>query len=137
MTPEEVRLVQESWAQVVPIRETAAELFYTKLFELDPQVRGLFPENIAEQKLKLMKMLGMAVNGLNNPEALVPAVQELGRRHVGYGVKNAHYPTVGAALLWTLEQGLGEAFTGEVKAAWTKVYTLLADIMQQAAAEAA
>ena len=137
MTLEEINLVQTTWAQVLPIRNTAADLFYKKLFELEPDLRPLFPEDIAEQKLKLMKMLNTAVNGLSDLEALVPAVQDLGRRHVGYGVKDEHYPLVGAALLWTLEQGLGPAFSDDVRAAWTTVYGVLADTMQNAAKDVA
>ncbi len=137
MTPEDIERVQATWKKVLPIRNTAAELFYGKLFEMDPQLRDLFPADLADQKRKLMMMLNTAVSGLSNVDALVPAVQELGRRHVGYGVRDEHYATVGAALLWTLEQGLGEAFTDEVKASWGKVYGVLSSVMQQAAAESA
>lgn len=135
MTPEDIKRVQQTWAKVLPIRETAAELFYKKLFELDPSLQALFPKDLADQKRKLMMMLNTAVSGLSDLEALVPAVQDLGRRHVGYGVKDEHYPTVGAALLWTLEQGLGDAFTDEVRASWTKVYGVLSSTMMAAAAE--
>ena len=137
MTPEDIERVQATWKKVLPIRNTAAELFYGKLFEMDPQLRDLFPADLADQKRKLMMMLNTAVSGLSNVDALVPAVQELGRRHVGYGVRDEHYATVGAALLWTLEQGLGEAFTDEVKASWGKVYGVRSSVMQQAAAESA
>ncbi|MEJ2121254.1 MAG: methyl-accepting chemotaxis protein [Alphaproteobacteria bacterium] len=134
-TPEQVALVQESFEKVAPIAETAAELFYNRLFELDPSVKTLFKGDMTEQGKKLMAMIATAVKGLNNPDKLVPAVQQLGRNHVGYGVVDAHYDTVGAALLWTLEQGLGEAFTPEVKDGWAAVYTLLATVMKAAAAE--
>jgi nitric oxide dioxygenase len=87
------------------------------LFELDPSLRRMFPADLAEQKTKLMLTLKFAVNSLSRLDQLVPAVQALGRRHAGYGVKNEHYNTVALALLWTLEQGLGDAFTPEVKAA--------------------
>lgn len=136
MNSEQVKLVQGSFAKVLPIADTAADLFYTRLFELDPSLRRMFPTDMAGQKRQLMLTLKFAVNSLSRLYELVPAVQALGRRHAGYGVKNEHYNTVGAALLWTLEQGLGEAFTPEVKAAWIAVYTLLANTMQQAAAEA-
>lgn len=137
MTPEQALLVKTSWEKVVPISETAAELFYGKLFELDPSVKALFKGDIKEQGAKLMKMINTAVNGLDKLEEIVPAVQQLGVRHVAYGVKDEHYDTVGAALLWTLETGLGDAFTEEVKDAWATVYGVLADTMKAAAADAA
>lgn len=134
MTPRQKDLVQSTWEQVVPIAGTAADLFYGKLFELDPALKPLFPADLAEQKKKLMTMITMAVRGLDDLGALVPAVQGLGKRHVSYGVKDEHYATVGAALLWTLGQGLGTAFTDEVKEAWVVVYTILADTMKGGAA---
>ena len=137
MTPEQITLVKTSWEKVVPISEKAAELFYGKLFELDPSLKSLFTSDMIEQGKKLMKMINTAVNGLDRLDAIVPAVQDLGRRHVGYGVKDEHYETVGAALLWTLETGLGDDFTPEVKESWVTVYTLLADTMKSAAAQAA
>lgn len=137
MTPEQIELVTSSWEKVKPISGKAAELFYGKLFELDPGLESLFKGDMVEQGKKLMKMINTAVNGLQNLEAIVPAVQDLGRRHVGYGVEDAHYDTVGAALLWTLEQGLGDAFTEDVKQAWTDTYVLLATTMKDAAAAAA
>lgn len=136
VTPRQVELVQTTWAAVVPIADTAADLFYGKLFELDPELRPLFKEDISEQKGKLMKTIGVAVNGLNDLGAIVPVVQELGRKHVGYGVTAPMYDTVGAALLWTLEQGLGEQWNDEVKGAWVAVYTVLATTMKEAAATA-
>lgn len=134
MTPEEIALVQGSWQKVVPIKDTAAELFYGKLFELDPTLRPLFVSDIKEQGRKLMTMISLAVNGLTRLDTLVPAVQDLGRRHAGYGVKDEHYATVATALVWTLEQGLGAAFTPDVKAAWVKTYGVLAGTMKSAAA---
>ena len=133
MTTDQTRLVQESFAQVAPIAETAATLFYQRLFELDPTLRHLFRGDMPEQRRK--QTLAVAVRGLGELEALVPAVQALGRRHTTYGVTRAHYATVGAALLLTLEQGLGRAFTSDVRAAWVEVYGLLASTMQQAADE--
>jgi hemoglobin-like flavoprotein len=132
MTPEQIALVQGTWAKVVPIKETAADLFYGKLFELDPALRPLFKGDVKEQGRKLMTMIGLAVKGLDDLPALVPAVKDLGRRHAGYGVKAEHYGTVATALLWTLEKGLGDAFTPPVKAAWTQTYTVLANTMQSA-----
>jgi hemoglobin-like flavoprotein len=137
MSPDQVKLVQDSFAKVRPIAGTAADLFYGRLFEIAPQVRALFPEDMAEQKKKLMAMLGLAVANLGHPETVAPAIQDLGRKHVAYGTQAAHYEPVGAALLWTLEQGLGPDFTPEVRAAWTETYTLVAGLMKEAAAEAA
>lgn len=137
MTPRQKELVQTSWEKVVPIADIAAELFYGRLFELDPSLRPLFKTDIKEQGKKLMTMITTAVRALDNLPALVPAVQALGRRHGGYGVKDEHYATVATALLWTLEKGLGPDFTPETKEAWVVVYTILADTMKTAAAEAA
>jgi hemoglobin-like flavoprotein len=133
MTPEQKVLVTQSFELVLPIADQAAELFYSRLFALDPALRPMFRGDMREQGRKLMHMLRVAVANLNRLDVLMPAVQQLGARHGAYGVQPAHYATVGAALLWTLEQGLGPAFTPEVRAAWTTVYTTLAEIMQQAA----
>lgn len=127
-------LVQDSWAKVAPIADDAAKMFYGKLFELDPKVKSLFPEDLAAQRKKLMSTIGAAVGGLNNLDKLVPVLQDLGARHKGYGVVDADYDTVGAALLWTLGEGLGDGFTADVKAAWVEVYTVLATTMKDAAA---
>ncbi|MEP3478986.1 MAG: globin family protein [Fuerstiella sp.] len=135
VAPAEVELVQSSWSKVTPIADTAAELFYGKLFELDPTARELFPEDISEQKKKLMQTLAVCVNGLNDLGEIVPAVQALGKRHVGYKVRDEQYETVGAALLWTLEKGLGNDFTPAVAGAWTTVYSVLSETMKAAAAE--
>ena len=135
LTPQQIELVTNSWEQVLPIKETAADLFYNKLFELDPALRPLFKDDIKVQGERLMNMIDVAVKALNRLEDVVPAVQAMGRRHKDYGVKESHYDTVAGALLWTLEQGLGEAFTAEVKDAWTQVYTVLATTMITAANE--
>lgn len=137
MTPQEIALVKSTWQKVLPIRDTAAELFYTKLLALDPALKPLFKTGMKEQGQKLMAMISTAVNGLDRLDSIVPAVQDLGRRHVSYGVKDADYDTVGGALLWTLEQGLGDAFTPQVKEAWVKAYTLLSSTMKQAASKMA
>ena len=129
MTPQQIKLVQDSFSKVAPIASVAADLFYGRLFEVAPSVRSLFPDDLSEQKKKLMAMLGTAVGNLHKLEAILPAVKELGQRHKGYGVTAAHYAPVGAALLWTLEKGLGPDFTPEVKAAWTETYTALAGVM--------
>lgn len=139
VTLRQKELVQSTWRQVMPISKTAPKLFYARLFELDPQIRALFPADegaMKAQHLKLMQMIHICVRGLDDLDRIVPAVQSLGRRHVGYGVRNGDYDTVGAALLWTLEQGLGEAFDDEVEEAWTNVYGVLAAAMIGAADEA-
>jgi hemoglobin-like flavoprotein len=132
MTPQQVELVQTSFKKVVPIAATAADLFYNRLFEIAPETRAMFPKDLAEQKGKLMSMLGTAVTNLHKLDTILPAVKDLGKRHKGYGVTAAHYAPVGAALLWTLEKGLGADFTPEVKAAWTETYTALAGVMTSA-----
>lgn len=137
MTPEQITLIQSSWAKVVPIKDTAAELFYGKLFELDPAVKPMFRGDMAEQGRKLMMSLNVVVNGIANLGDLVPNIQEMGRRHVAYGVKAQHYDSVGAAILWTLEQGLGADFTPATREAWTAAYTTLANVMKEAAYETA
>lgn len=129
ITERELELVQADWAKVAKISEAAATLFYDRLFTLDSQLRPLFPPDLSQQKIKLMQMIGLAVAGLKRPAELLPTVQALGQRHVDYGVKPEHYDTVGAALLWTLQQGLGSGFDAEHEAAWTKVYQLLARTM--------
>jgi hemoglobin-like flavoprotein len=134
---EQKNLVQETFAMVLPIADQAAGLFYDRLFEIAPALRDLFSDDIDEQKRKLMAAIKVAVKGLDDPDRLVPVIQDLGRRHQAYGVSDADYATVAEALLWTLEQGLGEAFTPEVKDAWTAVYTLLATVMTEAAHAAA
>ncbi|TYA74460.1 globin family protein [Seonamhaeicola marinus] len=135
MEAKTIELVQGTFEKVVPIADKAAEIFYAKLFELDPKLKPLFKGDMKEQGKKLMTMIGTAVNGLNNLEAIVPAVQNLGRNHVGYGVEDSHYDTVGEALIYTLGAGLGDDFTPEVEGAWVEVYTVLATTMKDAAAE--
>lgn len=133
MTPEQVQLVQNSWEQVVPIADDAAELFYGRLFELDPSLKPLFKGDMKEQGRKLMKIITMVVRGLQKFDQLKLHVWQLGRRHTAYGVKKSHYQTVATALLWTLEQGLGTAFTPQVKVAWVEAYTIIAGVMQNGA----
>lgn len=135
MTPQQIELVQNTFQLVAPIAEQAATLFYDRLFTLDPALRPMFRGSINEQGKKLMSTLAVAVNGLKRPEKIIPTVQHLGRKHAGYGVLPKHYNTVGEALLWTLDKGLGEAFTSEVEQAWAAAYTLLSTVMQEAAAE--
>jgi len=133
MTPKQKMLVQATFENVAPIADEAAALFYGRLFTLDPALKPMFKGDMKEQGRKLMRMIGMAVNGLDRLAELVPTVQELGRRHVKYGVKPEHYDTVGEALLWTLEKGLGPDFTPDVKEAWAVVYGVLAKTMIDAA----
>jgi hemoglobin-like flavoprotein len=133
MHASQVVLVQESWEKVVPIADVAAQLFYDRLFELDPSLRPMFTSDMTEQRKKLMQMITVAVRGLTRLDELVPAVEALGARHGAYGVTESHYATVAEALLWTLQRGLGDAFTDDVKAAWTETYVTLATVMQRGA----
>jgi hemoglobin-like flavoprotein len=135
LTLTQIELVQSSFAVIAPIADDAAALFYRRLFEIDPSLKPMFKDDLAEQRRKLMQMLTAAVKGLPRLDRLVPVVEDLGRRHSTYGVLDEHYDTVGAALLWTLEKGLGSAFTPEVKDAWATVYGILASTMRNAAAK--
>ena len=137
MKPEQITMIKSSWEKVKPISEKAAELFYGKLFELDPQLKPLFKGDMKEQGRKLMAMITTAVNSLDKLDSIVPSVQDLGVRHVKYGVKDKDYDTVGTALIWTLQTGLGDAFTPALKDAWVTTYTVLASTMKTAAAKAA
>lgn len=137
MTPEQIEIVQSNFEAVEPIADKAAELFYGKLFEIAPEVKPLFKGDMDEQGKKLMTMIGVAVRGLNDIEKIVPAVQNLGKSHVGYGVREEHFAPVGASLLWTLEQGLGDTWNDEAKEAWTTVYSVLSSTMIDAMKEEA
>ena len=133
MTPRQKQLVQSTFKEITPFAGVAANLFYARLFELDPSLRRLFKGDLQEQGQNLMKMLSLAVKGLDRLDELVPAVRALGERYINYGVQEHHYDTVGAALLWTLEYSLGPVFTTEVKEAWSTVYNLLSEAMQDVA----
>lgn len=135
MTPEQIHLVQASWKKIVPIRDMAAVLFYSRLFEIDASLKPLFPKPLDIQGRKLMAMIGTAVGCLGRINEIVPTVQDLGRRHSAYGVRDAHYDAVAEALLWTLEQGLDVDWTPEVKDAWIAAYATLANVMKDAANE--
>lgn len=135
MTPEKVKLVQDSFEKVVPIASTAADIFYARLFEVAPEVRPMFSADMTKQKEQLMATLATAVQNLHQTETIVPVLQKLGRDHVGYGVKDEHYDTVGGALLFTLEKGLGDDWNDELKGAWAETYGLVASVMKEAAAE--
>jgi len=129
MTPEQVKLVQQSFAKVAPLSDQAAMLFYDRLFEIAPQVRAMFPPDMTEQRRKLMATLAIVVNGLSNLGPILPAVSSLATRHAAYGARAEHYPVVGSALLWTLEQGLGKDWTPEVADAWAAAYATLSGFM--------
>jgi hemoglobin-like flavoprotein len=137
MSPLEISLVKESFRKVLPIADQAAALFYARLFELDPSLRHLFGGDMVEQGRKLMSMIATAVASLDRLDLIVPAIRQLGARHSGYNVREEHYATVGAALLWTLEKGLAGDFTPTVRGAWTNTYALLANTMIEAQREAA
>jgi hemoglobin-like flavoprotein len=129
MTPDQVKLVQDSFTKVAPISETAAVLFYDRLFEVAPQVKAMFPADMSEQRRKLMATLAVVVNGLGDLPSILPAASALAKRHVNYGAKAEHYPVVGTALLWTLEKGLGDGWTPEIADAWTTAYGTLSGYM--------
>jgi len=133
MTPKQIEMVQGSFAQIEPIADTAAALFYSNLFSADPSLKPLFKGDMLAQGRKLMQMIGVAVNKLNDLDVLVPVLQRLGERHADYGVEDSHYATVGGALLLTLKQGLADAFSEEVEEAWTTAYGLMANTMIAAA----
>jgi len=135
MTPKQIEIVQASFDKVAPIAEAAAGLFYARLFELDPQLKPLFKGDMKRQGMMLMSMIATAVRGLSNTEALIPMVKNLGRRHVGYGVKDSHYAVVGQALIETLEKGLGKDFDAATREAWLGAYSLLSSVMKSGAAE--
>jgi hemoglobin-like flavoprotein len=136
MTPDQKDTLRNTWQTVTPIADEAAKLFYDRLFEIDPATQPLFARTaMPEQRARLMAAIGLVIDRLDELELIVPAIEALGRRHAGYGVTDAHYFSVGAALLWTLEQGLGEAWTPEAADAWSEAYTLVATTMRRAAAE--
>ena len=125
VNPQSKRLVKESWRQVAPIADAAAEMFYQRLFEIDPSTRKLFHvSRMAEQRRKVVQALTLAVEGLDNLDALLPAIRDLGRRHHAYGVNDRHYESVGVALLWTsaarsrrgLDAGNGLGLDGDLRA---------------------
>lgn len=134
MTPKETALVRASWAKIAPISEQAATLFYDRLFKVNPELRPLFKGELDEQGEKLMRMIGKAVDALDDLEPLDRVIKMMGARHWGYGVQDEDYEKLGEALFWTLEQGLGDEFTRETRAAWVSVYGDLADLMREGAA---
>ena len=137
MNQQQIHLVRSTFAMVQPIAGDAAALFYDNLFAADPALRHLFKGDMTHQGQRLMGMIGSALQLLDRPMALLPVLRSLGARHAGYGVRSAHYDTVGAALILTLEQGLGAAFTAEARAAWVELYGVIARTMQEGAHEPA
>ena len=134
MSAEDIRLVRQSFAQAASEPDAVATIFYKRLFDLDPALRPLFRKDMAEQARKLMQMIDAAVALLDRPQALMPTLEGLGRRHAGYGIRDEHYDTVGVALILTLQQGLGPAFTKEARTAWIALFDLVAGPMKRAAA---
>jgi hemoglobin-like flavoprotein len=133
MTIEQKHLIRQTFDLVAPMAESVAAVFYRRLFELDPSLRAMFPPVLEDQGRKLMQMLGAAIGMLERPQQLIAVLESLGKRHAGYGVRDEHYDTVGEALLWTLERGLGPVFTPEVQAAWAALYGVVATTMKNAA----
>ncbi len=132
MDAQQIALVQRTFARVEPIAQEVGDLFYTRLFEMDPGIRQLFTGDMKKQALMLMTVIGLAVRGLDRPETIAPSIRALGQRHYRYGVTVPDYNTFGAALIWALEQVLGDDFTPEVKAAWIEAYDVLAGAMKKA-----
>lgn len=135
MNTRQIELVQQTFEQAAPYASQIADLFYRRLFELDPSLRLLFHGDLNEQGAKLMTVLAFAVRGLHQPNTILDAVRRLGERHIGYGVEADHYTTVGEALLWTLAESFGSEFTSEVREAWAQAYQTLAGVMQRAGEE--
>src|SRR5438874_235228 len=133
MKSSQITLVQSTFDRILPISDVAARIFYDRLFHLDPSLRRLFNGDLRMQGKKLMDALSIVVGNLNRPDRIVPGIRALGRRHAAYGVQSQHYTTVGEALLWTLEHGLGDEFTTEARRAWAAAYDLLAATMKEAA----
>ena len=133
MTSEEISLLKSSFQKIGPIAEQAAALFYARLFELDPSLRELFEGDLVTQSRRLWQTLGFAIHGLEHLDTLAPAARQFGLRHASYHVKQSHYDSIGEALLWTLSKGLGVDFTSEMRAAWGKIYWLLAETMKAGA----
>jgi hemoglobin-like flavoprotein len=133
MNAKQIQIIRQSFSLISPTPDAVAAAFYGRLFAMDPSLRSMFPPCLEEQGRRLMRMLGVAIGMLDRSDELVSALRSLGRRHVAYGVRDEHYETVGAALLWTLEHGLGWAFTPEVREAWTALYGVVATMMQEGA----
>ena len=136
MTPERRQLVTESWKKLAPNATLVGQIFYRRLFEIDPELRPLFSATLLDEQIrKLTTMLDLIVHWLDVPERLVPVLKQLGARHSGYGVQDDHYGKVATALLGTLEEGLGDEFTPELRGAWTEAYLLISSLMRRGAAK--
>ena len=133
MKPFHISLVQSTFDQILPLSDIAAQNFYDRLFQLDPSMRRLFHGDLQMQGKKLMDAVSIIIGNLTRPDRIVPGIRALGRRHAAYGVEDRHYQTFADALIWTLEHGLGDAFTPDVRGAWSEVYELLAATMKDAA----
>src|SRR6185312_15766448 len=133
MTPEQIQLVRLSFVKVMNMKVQVGRAFYDRLFTLAPELRSMFKSDLESQQRKLMDTLAFAIGSLKNPTILSGTLSSLAKRHVDYGVHHEHYDKVREALLWTLEECLGEDFTGEVRAAWVALYDTVAAIMKQAA----
>lgn len=129
MTPEQKQIVKDTWSMVLPIKQQAAEMFYNRLFDQYPEVRPYFKSDMTEQGEKLMAMLNQAVISLDNIEALIEPLKQAGKAHREYGVLAEDYAKVGASFLWTLEQGLGDAYNADVQEAWATTYQTLSSVM--------
>ena len=135
MNTQQIEIVQRTFALAAPMAKELTDTFYARLFVLDPSLRPMFGSDIKRQGEKLVTVLAFVVNGLSKPDTILEPVRRLGERHVHYGVQSNHYATVGEALLWTLQELFGPAYTPEVADAWTAAYTLLSGVMMEAAAE--
>jgi hemoglobin-like flavoprotein len=135
MTTHQIHTIRQTFSLIAPMPDAVATAFYGRLFELDPTLRSMFPTTLVDQGRKLLQVLGAAVGMLNRPDQLMPVLESLGKRHAGYGVRDEHYDTVGEALLWTLQQGLGPLYTPEVEAAWASLYNTISTTMKNAAAQ--
>lgn len=133
MTPQQIAAVRESWTRLLPIQDTAAELFYQRLFRVYPEVEPLFKGDMQEQGEKLMKLLGKAVDFLDDTDALIEPLKQAGRAHRSYGVKQEDYEKVADCLFWTLEEGLGKAFDSFTRESWAETYAAVSGIMIQGA----
>lgn len=136
MTPERRQLVTDSWKQLAPNAALVGQIFYRRLFEIDPKLRPMFTASLLDEQIrKITTMLDLIVHWLDVPERLVPVLKQLGARHGTYGVLDEHYAKVGSALIATLEEGLGDKFTPELRGAWTEAYLLISSLMRRGAAK--
>jgi nitric oxide dioxygenase len=135
MTPEQITLVKSSWDLAKPRESELGVMFYTRLFDIAPETKALFGDDVHSQAMRLMQAISVVINSLDNLDRIFPQIEQLAERHVDYGVKPEHYAIVGEALIWTLHKGFGEDFTDELKEAWLLAYTTLSGAMQKSAYE--